>query len=99
MVPLVACVLFGAFQEEPDYGICAHYKMPVHGTVIPGGTLVGFFGDRPPVPFEDMSIIPRKQGTALMAVSGGQCNAHCRHHVAAERIWYFCGPERLCLAA
>ena len=104
MVPLLACVLFGTFQQEPDYGICAHYKMPVHGTVIPGGplgSLVGFFGDRPLQAFQGVSVIPifpDRPRDPLMRASGGECIAHCRHHVALAKIWYCCGPERVYVA-
>ena len=101
MVLLLACVLFGAFPQEPENGVCAHYKMPVHGTIIPNrllGGLVGFFGDRPLEAFWAASVIPIFPDTprnTLTRASGGECIAHCRHHVASAKIWYSCGPERL----
>jgi len=94
-------LLLAVLQGPANSGICAHYKMPVHGTVIPSGalgSLVGFFGDRPLEPFWAVSVIPIFPTTPrndLGRASGGECIAHCRHHVASAKIWYSCGPERL----
>src|SRR5437016_4885975 len=97
MVSILTYVLLGAFQPEPDYGICAHYKLPVHGT-IRGNTLYGFFGTgaestRAIATYWANSKPPKLDAPFGVFDWSVQCNAHCRHHFVGDLIWYCYGPE------
>src|SRR5437660_3889624 len=100
MIAFTTLVLMGAFQQDPDYGYCAHHRMPVHGS-LRGNTLYGFFDEDATRPGREITTIqvnkrPVKRQCPFGPFRvGGECDAHCRQHFVGEWLWFCHGPERM----
>ena len=58
-----------------------------------GHTLFGFFSDENSG--TTIAAIPVYSGKGdVLDFASGTCEAHCRHHISAEKLWFFYGPER-----
>jgi len=100
MLAFTTLVLMSAFQQDPDYGYCAHHKMPVHGS-LRGNTLYGFFDEDADPPGTEITTIrinarPVKRQCPFGPFRVGvACDAHCRQHFAGEWLWFCHGPQRM----
>jgi hypothetical protein len=94
MLVFLTFSLFLPFQGNPERLVCAHDNMPAHGTVSKN-SLYFFSGDAGSMP--RFSVIPRditgRRGD--LGLSAQECDAHCRHHISNQMIWFFHGPERV----
>ena len=94
MIALVTCTLIATIQQTADTEYCYYYNLPVNGT-LKNQSLFGFFGDANTgtAMFALPNCEPEKR--QILGIASNQCEAHCRHRISGEVLWYFFGPERV----